>query len=64
MGCPLATYIKEGREEVAGPRGRARCGENYQDSPIQVGFPSLFLFLVGEGGKEKEERRKGGAPQP
>ena len=26
---PLATYIKEGREEVAGPRGRARCGESY-----------------------------------
>ena len=21
LGCPLATYIKEGREEVAGPRG-------------------------------------------
>ena len=29
LGCPLATYIKEGREEVAGPMGRARGGESY-----------------------------------
>ena len=30
--------------------------------PVQVGFGPLFLFPLGEGGKEEEERRKGGRP--
>ena len=62
LGCPLATYIKEGEEEAGGQGGRAKGG-------VQLGFPILvglpFLFQEGEGGKQRErERKEGAAPPP
>ena len=64
MGCPTATYIKEGREEVAGPR-RAR-----QVWGILLGLPSPsripLLFPIPsrrrrEGGRGEKE---GGGRHP
>ena len=46
---------------MAGPRGRAMGGV-LLGLPVQVGFAPPFLFPLGEGGKEEEERRKGGTP--
>ena len=60
--CPLATYIKEEREEAGGQGGRAKGG-------VQLGFPILvglpFFFQEGKRGKEEErEKERGGAPPP
>ena len=63
-GCPLATYIKEGREEVAGPRGARQVWGILLGLPSPSRTPLPFLFLVREGGKEEEGRRKEGGAAP
>ena len=52
MGCPLATYIKEGGREEAGQVGCSRGGD-LLGLLVQVVFGPPFSFLPrGERGKE------------
>ena len=60
LGAPPHVY-KGGREEKAGQEEARHKGGVQLGLLVQVGFPS-FQFLVGEGGKDEEERRKGGLP--
>src|SRR5215216_5493880 len=61
LGCPLATYIKEGEEEAGGQEGRAIGGVQLR-FPILVGLP--FLFQEGERGKEEEREKERGGSGP
>ena len=65
LGCPLATYIKEGGREEAGQVGRAKGGV-LLGLLVQVGFAPPFSFLPPEGkeGGEKEKEGGGRAPTP
>ena len=62
LGCPLATYIKEGREEVADPRGARQVWGILLGLPSPSRIPLLFSIPSRRrrerGGGEKER----GAP--
>ena len=50
LGCPLATYIKEGRRRWPA-RGGAPWGDPTR-TPLLVGFgPLLFLLMEGDKGE-------------
>ena len=59
MGCPLATYIKEGREEVASPSGARQLWGILLGLPSPSRIPLLFPIPSRRrregGGGEKEK---------
>ena len=64
MGCPLATYIKEGREEVAVPRGARQVWGILLGLPSPSRIPLLFPIPSRrrtEGGRGEKE---GGGRRP
>ena len=65
MGCPLATYIKEGGREEAG-QVWAHQGGVLLGLLVQVGFGTPFSFLPPEGKvREREgEGKRGAGPLP
>ena len=63
-GCALATYIKDGREEVAGPRGARQLWGILLGLPSPSRIPLLFPIPSRrrrEGGRGEKEGG-GGAP--
>ena len=60
LGCPLATYIKEGGREASGQEGRAKEGV-LLGLLVQVGFAPPFPFFHRRERKEGRRRRKVGA---
>ena len=63
MGCPLAMYIKEGREEVADPKEVRQVWGILLGLPSPSRIPLLFPIRSRREGKRGRGRRKGG-PRP
>ena len=60
MGCPLATYIKDGGRRRPAPEGRAKCG-------VLLGLPSPSRIpppVWNRKEEGKKRRKEGGAPLP
>ena len=62
-GVPLATYIKEGREEVASPKEARKVWGILLGLPSPSRLPLLFPIRSRREGKRGRGRRKGG-PRP
>ena len=63
MGCPLATYIKDGEEE-ADQEGRRAMGGSPTRTPNLVGFAPLSYSKLKKGGRRRRREGRRGAPPP
>ena len=65
LGCPLPSYIKEGRRRWPARRGRAKGEGSPTRTPLLVGFAPLPSNGEGKGERgEREKERGGGVPPP